>query len=190
MLSKLSLIFSASLLSTLSIYGQMINKPIEDKASINALLKAQEIKKNHEFNFVETLYQDEQQVKCKGNGFDNLDIFKKYLLDFKELIQTNQKEKVASLFCYPLYKYEVADKPVFNTYPNKSKAKMMIENKDEFLKKYDLIITNKVQNAFKNLDLNDIFINYQGAMIDNGTVWFAQNPRDPTQFWPKAINPK
>jgi hypothetical protein len=40
---------------------------------------------------------------------------------------------------------------------------------------YSTLFNQKVVNAFQNLNIHEIFRNYQGAMIGDGTVWFQQN---------------
>lgn len=47
--------------------------------------------------------------------------------------------------------------------------------KEDALNNYDILFNPKVVNAFQNLNIHQIFRNYQGAMIGNGTVWFEQN---------------
>jgi len=77
--------------------------------------------------------------------------FKKFLIELQTSVLNNNRNKViSSLDANKFAKY--------NTLNN-----------------YDKLFNKKVIDAFKNINIHQIFRNYQGAMIGNGTVWFKQN---------------
>lgn len=88
--------------------------------------------------------------------------FKKFLITLQSAILNHDKETVISSL----------DKK--------------IGTKEYILKNYNTIFNQKVEDAFKTMNIHEIFRNYQGAMIGNGTVWFEQN-KDGT-FSVLAIN--
>lgn len=97
-------------------------------------------------------------------GFNHPEDFKKFLLNLRELVIARNKSEVIKVL-----------------------------DKDKFPKQYatthyDELFNQKVIDAFTNMNVNEIFRNYQGAMIGNGTVWFWEN-KDST-FTIIAINNK
>jgi len=77
--------------------------------------------------------------------------FKKFLIALQISVINNNKDKaISSLDVIKFAKYDT-------------------------LNNYDKLFNKKVVDAFKNMNIHQIFRNYQGAMIGNGTVWFKQN---------------
>ena len=47
--------------------------------------------------------------------------------------------------------------------------------KEDALNNYETLFNPKVVSAFQDLNIHQIFRNYQGAMIGSGIVWFEEN---------------
>lgn len=73
-----------------------------------------------------------------------------------------QRTTLVNLVHYPLTTYSGGE-PV-KTY----------ETPAELMADFDQVITPAVIEAMANAQYADLFLNYQGAMIGNGEVWFAQ----------------
>lgn len=54
------------------------------------------------------------------------------------------------------------------------------------LDNYNTVFNKKVEDAFRDINIHQIFRNYQGAMIGAGTVWFKEN--SDASFAISAIN--
>ena len=98
---------------------------------------------------------DDNYSSWNSAGFTDPIGFIKFIQQMQVWIAENNKEAIASSINYPL------DNP-------------KIKNKTEFLKNYDIYINNNVKKALREQDLQNIFRNYQGAMIGNGQVWFRE----------------
>lgn len=48
-------------------------------------------------------------------------------------------------------------------------------NRQESLENYDKLFSPSVVDAFQKINIHQIWRNYKGAEIGNGTVWFKQN---------------
>ncbi|MCB2289333.1 hypothetical protein LGK97_06085 [Clostridium sp. CS001] len=89
-------------------------------------------------------------------GIDDADEFDRVFKTIQELVAKGEKEKVAEYIKYPL-----------------TSANINVNSKDEFVKNYDLIITEKVKNALVNQKNEKLFVNYKGVMVGDGEVWFG-----------------
>lgn len=57
---------------------------------------------------------------------------------------------------------------------NLPKKRLKIRNAKEFLTHYNAIITNQLKKSIKESCVCDIFKNWQGAMIANGSIWISE----------------
>ena len=48
-----------------------------------------------------------------------------------------------------------------------------IKDKAAFVKNYDAIFTDKVQQALLDQKVEETFVNYKGVMVGNGELWFT-----------------
>ena len=105
-----------------------------------------------------------QKVKVENRyeviGITNAKEFEKSFNIIKALVKNNEKSKVASYVSYPLN-------------VNKKDSKIKIKSKEEFIKNYDSIITEEVKKALLNQDVTKTFVNYKGAMVGDGEMWFT-----------------
>jgi hypothetical protein len=85
--------------------------------------------------------------------------FKRFLKQFQYWVASGQREKVAGAVSFPMMNPPVKDR-------------------NEFLAKYDSLITPNVKKAIASQDFRQIFRNFQGAMIGNGELWFTQKDQE------------
>lgn len=97
--------------------------------------------------------------QCEYNDID-YEVATKFVSDLKLALNKNDKNTVANFISYPLR---------VNTAPRKY---FQIKNKKEFVTKYNTLFSADIVKSIKND--NNLFCNYQGAMIGAG-VWFKTN---------------
>lgn len=98
---------------------------------------------------------------CELNGID-YHLAQELVSNLKHALKTNDNDKLANLFSFPLRVNEAGKE-------NKVKI-LYVKNKDEFMKQLAEIMPNNIRNKIMKED--GIFCNYQGAMISNGIIWF------------------
>jgi hypothetical protein len=72
----------------------------------------------------------------------------------------------------------VADLVHYPIKVNPGKKPFTIKNEKAFVKDYDRIITNDIQDAILKQKYENLFVNSQGAMIGDGEVWITGFCRD------------
>jgi hypothetical protein len=107
--------------------------------------------------------------QCEYNGIDYA-VATKFVSDLKSSLKKNDKNRIANFISYPLR---------VNTAPQKY---FTINNKKEFVAKYKSLFSKDITKSIRND--NNLFCNYQGAMIGAG-VWFNTNDHKAKIF---AIN--
>ena len=103
---------------------------------------------------------------CPGTTVDNqganvAKLSRAFLAQLQTAVHEGDKTKVASMASYPLLVIHGG-------------RKTRIKTKAEFLAKYDTIFDAHVQKAIAQQSARCLFGNYQGAMIGDGELWFAQ----------------
>lgn len=103
---------------------------------------------------------------CPGSTVDNqgADIARMsraFLAQLQTAVYEGDRAKVASMVSYPLLVIHGG-------------RKTRIKTKAEFLAKYDTVFDTHVQKAIAQQSARCLFGNYQGAMIGDGELWFAQ----------------
>lgn len=93
-------------------------------------------------------------------GFDDPVEFESFFKNLQKLIAEDDRDNVARYVSYPL------------NYSNNG-SEYSVANKDEFIEKYDSIITEQVKAAFSNQSIEDIFVNSYGVSVGNGDVWIS-----------------
>ncbi len=86
---------------------------------------------------------------------------KDFLAQMRGYAIANDQRAIASLINYP-----------FTTYDGGSPVKTY-NTPDELLSDFDQVVTPTVLSAMTEAQYKDIFVNYQGAMIGHGAVWFV-----------------
>lgn len=51
--------------------------------------------------------------------------------------------------------------------------KVILHSRGEFLSNYDKLVTGKVKSAIARQNYTDLFVNWRGAMIGDGEIWFS-----------------
>jgi len=112
-------------------------------------------------------------------GIDSPNAARAFLDRLKQILASGDRQTFASLVSYPFSLYD--NGKVTTTYPDAT----------AFLKDYDQIVTQNVLDAISQAEYADLFVNYQGAMIGNGQVWFYGYGDDGStgQILISAINP-
>jgi hypothetical protein len=72
----------------------------------------------------------------------------------------------------------VADLVHYPIKVNPGKKPFTIKSEKEFIKDYDRIITQDIQDAILKQKYENLFVNSQGAMIGDGEVWITGFCRD------------
>ncbi|MCF3935230.1 hypothetical protein L1787_17665 [Acuticoccus sp. M5D2P5] len=83
-----------------------------------------------------------------------------FLADLKTAVADGDHQAVAAMVDYP-FKTEIEGKAV------------TIDDASGFVDHYDGIMTPAVQEAIAAQDYDNLFANYQGAMVGDGEVWFS-----------------
>jgi len=118
--------------------------------------------------------QDDIAERLKVAGIDNPQAAKDFLETIREAAKTDDKAAIATLVRYPFTTYKMGE------------IQAQYDSSDELLADFDSVVTDGVWAEIEGARYEDIFVNYQGAMIGNGAVWFM-NYGDGIQI--KAINP-
>jgi hypothetical protein len=89
-------------------------------------------------------------------GIDDAAEFERVFKTIQSLVAKGEKEKVAEYVSYPL-----------------TRVNITANNREEFIKNYDSIMTEKVKSALVNQKVEETFVNYKGVMAGAGEVWFT-----------------
>ncbi|HLX13015.1 MAG TPA: hypothetical protein VKS81_09395 [Bacteroidota bacterium] len=92
--------------------------------------------------------------------------FERNVRQFQDAVIKGDKETVASFMSYPI---------TVGTKPHQKGER--IRNSKSFLAAYDRIFTKSYVLKITEADTHHMFVNYQGAMIGNGEVWFNEKAR-------------
>jgi len=82
------------------------------------------------------------------------------LTQLQQAVAKHNSAAVADLVHYPIK-------------VNPGKKPFTIKNEKAFIKDYDRIITQDIQNAILKQKYENLFVNSQGAMIGDGEVWIT-----------------
>jgi hypothetical protein len=96
-----------------------------------------------------------------------------FLKKTKKAILTNDKTWLSKNTKFPLTLYSRKDK-------------LKIKNSKDFVKKYSLIITQKLKESIQKACICDIFSNSDGTMIANGSIWINEFDKEGLKI--SAIN--
>jgi len=105
------------------------------------------------------------QGKYAVTGIPDSASFDSFYRELREAVLKNDKQKVASLWKFPM----VFDLP--------NKKRMCISNGNDMVKNYDEIFNSDVKAAFERTELSKIVYNYNGFMIGDGEMWIVPTGR-------------
>ncbi|SJZ48163.1 hypothetical protein [Sediminibacterium ginsengisoli] len=104
----------------------------------------------------DTLFADGTRPSSWSSaGFTDPSAFKNFLSNWKVWVQAGMKDSIVAYTKFPLPAYK---------------------DKAGFLKAWPVIFSAEMKRKIAAQPLNEIFRNYQGAMIVNGAFWFSQFP--------------
>ncbi|HMF65431.1 MAG TPA: hypothetical protein VK608_15180 [Edaphobacter sp.] len=87
--------------------------------------------------------------------------FKAFFANLKQAVEKHDAAAVAAVVSYPI------------TVNQRTKAAVTIRTPQSFITRYDQIITPHIADVIQKQKYEDLFVNYQGAMLGSGEVWIA-----------------
>ncbi|WP_164472828.1 hypothetical protein [Cohnella candidum] len=93
----------------------------------------------------------------------------------KDAAARNDKELAAENALYPIR-------------VNVGKVAVEVKTKEDFVRQYDRIFTDKVRKALADQDVNKLFVNDEGVMAGNGEVWFGATADTPQRYGIVTVN--
>lgn len=136
--------------------------PAEDTSSMSAIALENKPSEDASSEQMPAAGQEDLAMRLALVGIDDPQEAKDFLAAMKTAAMGNDRDAIASLIHYP-----------FTTY-NTDDAQNVYRSPAEFLSHFDEIVTDSVLTAMQNASYEDLFVNYQGAMIGNGEVWFMK----------------
>lgn len=94
--------------------------------------------------------------------------FREVMAMLQEAVRKHDAEAVAALVSYPI------------TINPHTPAAASVRTPATFIARYDQIITPHVAEVIEKQKYEDLFVNYQGAMLGSGEVWIAGICKDKT----------
>jgi hypothetical protein len=88
---------------------------------------------------------------------------REFLSALKSAVQADNTYKLAMMISYPLN--------VFG-----ADGKRVIHNRSEFVQKYPGIFTTRVRQVVLKQSADCLFGNANGVMVDDGEIWFSEQP--------------
>jgi hypothetical protein len=95
-------------------------------------------------------------------GINDPQAVKDFVAEMNSAAAAADPQAIAALVHYPFAIYDNGN--IVKTY----------ETSADLLADFDQVVTPSVITAMSQATYEDLFINYQGAMISNGAVWFGQ----------------
>ncbi|MEW9097044.1 MAG: hypothetical protein AB2417_18360 [Clostridiaceae bacterium] len=108
-------------------------------------------------------------------GIDNPSEFEAAFNNIKELVASDDKEKV----------YEYINFPINVHIDGK---KVAIETKDQFIKNYDKIFNDNIKAKLANQKVEETFVNADGVMVGDGEIWISVFNNSTHKYLIYAIN--
>lgn len=94
-------------------------------------------------------------------GFDSAKQFTGYFANLKRAVANGNRDAVAKRVSYPLA-VNLANG-----------TRRSILNEKQFKNEYTSIMTSGVRQALSRQNVNEVFINYRGVSVGNGTMWIG-----------------
>ena len=138
--------------------------PNQDTAAITPAYQAEEKHAMHE-----------EDNPFAAAGINDPKAFIKMFEVVKAAVAADEKAAVAELVLFPLQ--------VNGETPAK------IKSKEEFIAKYDQIMTKPVKDALAAQKVDELFVRDQGVMVGDGELWFGASAGEPQVYGMIAVNP-
>ncbi|QNI37901.1 hypothetical protein [Edaphobacter albus] len=94
--------------------------------------------------------------------------FQTFFASLKQAVEKHDAAAVAAMVSYPI------------TVNPRTKAAMTIRTPQSFITQYDKIMTPHIAEVITKQKYEDLFVNYQGAMLGSGEVWITGICKDKT----------
>lgn len=102
----------------------------------------------------DTLFEDGSiPASWETAGFNDPEAFKRFLVQFKEWVRTDNVDSISAHIEYPIKGYRTPE---------------------QFKKSYANIFDKQMKDVIEKQRLDRIFRNYQGAMLADGAIWFYE----------------
>jgi len=109
---------------------------------------------------VQSNQQQEQANRYVNAGIDDPKVFTTFLAKLQKAVAEDNLNEVATYMSYPLNLI-------------KDGKKTTIYTKEQFVQKYDRIMTSHVQKKLLAQNAEDVFVNENGIMIGEGEMWMS-----------------
>ena len=106
---------------------------------------------------------DEQLIWMFGEA----DIYRKVFAETQTTILNDDREGFAALVHYPFAVYQPKEECCG------SEVLEIIEDADEFLEKFDEIVTPEVRKVIVDQEFDELLLNWRGLGFDVGAVWIV-----------------
>ncbi|MFD0618470.1 hypothetical protein ACFQZR_13455 [Paenibacillus sp. GCM10027629] len=143
---KKTAIVLALTITTGALVGQVWAEPAKSTAS-QATTTIQSVK-------------SEQNQPFANAGIDDPKVFTTFLAKLQKAVAEDNLNEVATYMSYPLNLI-------------KNSKKIIIYTKEQFVQKYDRIMTSHVQKKLLAQNAEDVFVNAKGIMIGEGEMWIS-----------------
>jgi|GEM_PF-1002296 len=110
-------------------------------------------------------------------GINDPQSFEQMFTSVQQAIAANDQTAVASYGLYPI-RVNYADG-----------TSEQIADAEQFIAKYDKIISPAVVTAMKDQAIAELFVNWQGVMAGAGQIWFGPTTDTPQRYGIIAVNP-
>lgn len=102
----------------------------------------------------------QQEGRFNAAGLSDQEV-ETFFLSFRDAVSARDKKKVASLISYPLKIY---------ISPGRTRT---IRNRAEFVKAYDRIIDEELQQFIVKTEVKDLWAKWTGVATPRGEIWFS-----------------
>jgi hypothetical protein len=108
-------------------------------------------------------------------GVEDPAAFEKMFSSLQKAVADNNQEEAAKYVLYPLR-------------VNGGKEALTIQDKDDFVAKYDQIFTEEVKKALADQKPREMFVNDKGVMAGDGQIWFGATADADQTYGMIAVN--
>ncbi|MBB6732985.1 hypothetical protein [Cohnella zeiphila] len=108
-------------------------------------------------------------------GVNDPAAFEQMFSSLQKAVADSDKEEAAKYVLYPLR-------------VNGGKEPLTIQDKDDFVAKFDLIFTDDVKKALADQKPREMFVNDKGVMAGGGQIWFGATADSEQKYGMIAVN--
>lgn len=174
-----NIIISASMVISLSACGNKKSDTTVDNKNKENITITNPDDKTKDTNKLENPNEKSEEDKTTNRysiaGIDNPSEFEDTFNNIKELVASDDKEKVAEYINFPI-NVHIGGK------------KVAIETKDQFIKNYDEIFNDNVKAKLANQKVEETFVNADGVMVGDGETWISVFNNSKHKYLIYAIN--